>query len=102
MTEPLKKLADVVVRSTEAMEKAVRGLRDLRHAETIRQACVDVNRLENEADNLLRNALATLFRTEKDPIVVIKLKEIYELFEIATDRCEDVANVIEGVSLEQE
>jgi predicted phosphate transport protein (TIGR00153 family) len=102
MSVPLKQLADVVVRSAEAMAKAVRALRDLRHAEIIRQACVDVNRLENEADALLRGALASLFRTEKDPIAVIKWKEIYELFETATDRCEDVANVIEGVVLEQE
>jgi predicted phosphate transport protein (TIGR00153 family) len=101
MTSPLKELAGVVVRATEAMEKAVRGVRDLRHVETIRQACIDVNQLENEADAILRSALASLFRTEKDPILIIKLKEIYEIFETATDRCEDVANVIEGVALEQ-
>jgi predicted phosphate transport protein (TIGR00153 family) len=102
MSSDLRQLADVLVRSSQAMELAVRGLRDLRHAEAIRQACVDVNRLENEADSLLRSALAKLFRTEKDPILLIKWKEIYETFEIATDRCEDVANVIEGVALEQE
>jgi predicted phosphate transport protein (TIGR00153 family) len=102
MSEDLKQLADVVVRSAQAMERAVRGLRDLRHADAIRQACVDVNRLENEADALLRTALAKLFQTEKNPVAIIKWKEVYEIFEIATDRCEDVANVIEGVSLEQE
>jgi hypothetical protein len=97
----LKQLAEVLVRSAEAMELAVRGLRAMRQPEAIREACVNVNRLENEADALLRSALAKLFRTEKDPIVIIKWKEIYEIFEVATDRCEDVANVIEGVVLEQ-
>lgn len=95
-------LAETLVRATEAMEKAVRGLRDLKRADILRQACVDVNRLENEADTLLRNALAKLFRTESDPILIIKWKEVYEILEIATDRCEDVANVIEGVALEHE
>jgi uncharacterized protein len=59
-----------------------------------------VNRLENVADSILRGALARLFREEKDPITVIKWKEIYETLESATDRCEDVANIIEGVLLE--
>ena len=56
--------------------------------------------LENVADSILRGALARLFREEKDPIAVIKWKEIYETLEMATDRCEDVANIIEGVVLE--
>jgi len=98
----IKQLAEVLVRSCEAMAEAVRGMRDMRKVQAMRKACVDVNQLENEADALLRNALAKLFKTEKDPVVIIKMKEIYEIFETATDRCEDVANVIEGVSLEQE
>jgi uncharacterized protein len=101
MTEDAKQLAEVLVRSTQAMERAARGLRDLRKADIIRDACVEVNRLENDADGLLRSALAKLFKTCTNPIHLIKWKEIYELFEIATDRCEDVANVIEGVALEQ-
>ena len=60
---------------------------------------VEVNRLENRADNLLRETLAELFDREPDPIAVIKWKEIYETMEIVTDRCEDVANVIEGIIL---
>lgn len=94
-------LAATLVNSCEAMGRAVRGLRDLRSkASVIREACVDVNRLENDADALLRSALAQLFKSSENPIQIIKWKEIYELFEIATDRCEDVANVIEGVALE--
>ncbi|MFN8179931.1 MAG: DUF47 family protein [bacterium] len=97
----LRDLADVLLRATESVEQAVRGLRDLRHPEVIRQRCIDVNRLENEADAVLRHALAALFRKETNPIRVIQWKEIYEILEAATDRCEDVANVIEGVTLEQ-
>lgn len=100
MSQEAGEMADVLVRSCEAEERAVRGLRDLRKADAIREACVEVNRLENDADALLRTALASLFRTCSNPIHLIKWKEIYELFETATDRCEDVANVIEGVALE--
>jgi hypothetical protein len=64
------------------------------------KTCVAINRLENEADAILRRATARLFKEEKDPIMVIKWKEIYENLENATDRCEDVANIIEGVILE--
>jgi uncharacterized protein Yka (UPF0111/DUF47 family) len=61
---------------------------------------VDINRIENEADQLLRKATSRLFKEGKDPLYIIKWKEIYETLETATDRCEDVANVIEGVVLE--
>jgi predicted phosphate transport protein (TIGR00153 family) len=100
MTPEVKDLADVLVRSAQAVEEALRGLRSMKHAETIIKKCIDINRLENEADTILRNAVARLFREERDPITVIKWKEIYEHLENATDRCEDVANIIEGVVLE--
>ena len=99
-TSEVKDMVDTLVRATLEVEHAVRALRDMSNAERIRQLCVDVNRLENEADTLLRNALANLFRTEQNAITVIKWKEIYELIEEATDRCEDIANTIEGVVLE--
>ena len=94
-------LADVLARACEAMARAVEGLRRPKEVEGILPHCVAVNRLENEGDVLLRAALARLFREERDPIAVIKWKEIYEHLEDATDRAEDVANVIEGVILEQ-
>jgi predicted phosphate transport protein (TIGR00153 family) len=100
MTQEVKDMCDTLWRATQEVEQAVRLLRDMRNAEDIRQRCVDVNRLENEADAILRNALVELFRTETNAITVIKWKEIYELIEEATDRCEDVANTIEGVVLE--
>jgi predicted phosphate transport protein (TIGR00153 family) len=100
MTPEVKDLADILVRAAQQIVVAVKGLRDMKNAEPVLQACVDINRLENEGDTILRNALARLFKEEKDPITVIKWKEIYEGLETATDRCEDVANIIEGVVLE--
>jgi uncharacterized protein len=99
-TPELRALADVLVRSTEEVQRAVRGLRDMKNAELVIRSCIEINRMENEADDILRTAVAKLFKEEKDPIMVIKWKEIYENLENATDRCEDVANIIEGVVLE--
>ena len=65
----------------------------------ILEICVEINRLENEADTLNRISIGRLFETEKDPITLMKWKEIYEVLEEATDRCEDVANVLEQIVL---
>jgi predicted phosphate transport protein (TIGR00153 family) len=100
MTPPVRELADVLVRSTESVAVAVSGLKNVKQSKPILDACIEVNRLENEGDEILRGALAELFRGAKDPLLVLKWKEVYEALENATDRCEDVANVIEGVVLE--
>jgi predicted phosphate transport protein (TIGR00153 family) len=100
MTKEAVELARCLVSSAERVALAVGGIRDLNKPAPILEHCIEINRLENVADNILRTALAKLFREEKDPISVIKWKEIYETLEAATDRCEDVANVIEGVVLE--
>jgi predicted phosphate transport protein (TIGR00153 family) len=100
MTKEAGDLATCLVQSAEHVLGAVSGIRNLDKPNGILQHCVEINRLENAADGILRTALARLFREEKDPISVIKWKEIYETLEAATDRCEDVANVIEGVVLE--
>lgn len=100
MTEEVRDMADVLVRSCEQIKNAMQGLRNMKNAEPILKACLDVNRLENDADAILRAAVARLFKEEQNPIVIIKWKEIYENLENATDRCEDVANTIEGVVLE--
>ncbi len=63
------------------------------------QFTIEVNRLENEADRISRTAISTLFEIEKDPITIIKWKEIYENFEKGTDCCEDVANILERIAL---
>ncbi len=100
MTNDVRDLADVLHRSAMQVEVAVRGLRTLGNTQATLKLCIDINRLENEADAILRRSVARLFKEEKDPIMVIKWKEVYENLESATDRCEDVANIIEGVILE--
>ena len=99
MTAAAQAMADVLVRATEAVAVAVSGLKNLKRSDDVLKACIEVNRLENEGDDILRGALADLFRG-KDPLLVLKWKEVYEALENATDSCEDVANVIEGVVLE--
>jgi hypothetical protein len=93
-------LADVLEKAVEEMGAAIRGLRDLKDRPRLLAHCTEVNRLENEGDALLRRAVAHLFKEGADPIHVMKWKEIYDYLENAIDRCEDVANVIEGVALE--
>ena len=100
MTSDVRDLADVLCRAAVQVEGACKGLRNLKDPRGLLQKCIDINRLENEADNVLRRAVAKLFKEERDAITVIKWKEIYENLENATDRCEDVANIIEGVVLE--
>jgi uncharacterized protein len=100
MTQDVRDLADVLHRATLQVEVAMRGLRSMKEPQSTLKLCIDINRLENEADAILRRSVARLFKEEKDPIMVIKWKEIYESLENATDRCEDVANIIEGVILE--
>jgi predicted phosphate transport protein (TIGR00153 family) len=100
MTEEVKDMADVLSRSAAEVWEACKLLRNMKDPDSILKKCVDINRLENEGDAILRRAVARLFREEKDAITIIKWKEIYENLENATDRCEDVANIIEGVVLE--
>ncbi|MEX2147371.1 MAG: DUF47 domain-containing protein [Candidatus Rokuibacteriota bacterium] len=96
-TSACRAMAEVIVKTAEAMDRAIRCLRNMDPG--FHEHAVEVNRLENTADNLLRDSLAALFEEQGDPIEVIKWKEIYETMEIVTDRCEDVANVIEGIIL---
>ena len=100
MTADARDLADVLCRSAIEVEQALRGLRNLKNPMEMLKTCIVINRLENEADQVMRRAVARLFKEEQDIRMVIKWKEIYESLEMATDRCEDVANIIEGVILE--
>lgn len=95
-----RELADVLVKAVSEVLKAMTQLRNLKNRDAIINTCMEINRYENEGDALLRSALARLFREQKDPILVIKWKEIYDYLEDAIDRCEDVANILEGVALE--
>ena len=97
MTKDTRDLADVLHRSALQVEKAVRGLRTLKNPQQTLKLCVEINRLENEADRLHQEAVRRLFEDQTDPIAIMKWKEILDILEEATDRCEDVANVLEGV-----
>jgi uncharacterized protein Yka (UPF0111/DUF47 family) len=89
-------LAGLIVQQSEELAKAVSLLQD---NQKVLDHCVEVNRLENEADRVSRKAIAELFEHEKDPIQLIKMKELYEVLETATDKGEDAANVLEAVAL---
>ena len=89
-------LAEVVHSCCTILARALEALHQKR---AVIDFCIEVNRLENAADKLERNLLAGLFLDEKDPIALIRQKEIYELLEATTDRCEDVADIIQNVSV---
>jgi len=89
-------LAGLIVQ--QSMELA-QGVSLLEQNKRVLEHCVEVHRLENEADRVSRNAIADLFDNEKDPIRLIKMKELYEVLETATDKAEDAANVLEAVAL---
>jgi uncharacterized protein len=89
-----RELASVIVRSSDQVRMAVAALE---RKTNVHDLAVEVNRLENEADRLHDEALRRLFEEERDAIAVIKWKEVLDFLEEATDRCEDVANVLEGV-----
>ena len=93
-------MARTLLASAQQVREAVRGLRNLKQASHILENCVEINRLENESDRQLADALAHLMHETNDAITVIKWKEVFETIEMATDSCEDVANVIEGVVME--
>ena len=98
-TESAIRLADILYRASVAVGCGVDRI-GMSHAQ-VKEYGVQVNSLENEADRVSRDAISELFEKEIDPISVIKWKEIYETFEEGTDRCEDVANVIERIVLKQ-
>ena len=91
------KLAELIEKSGEELHKAVLGLRDLKNVESIREACIRINSIENHADDIFENAVARLFENEKDAIEIIKIKEVLSVLETATDKCEDAANVLETI-----
>ena len=94
-----KELADIIVQAAAEVERALPVLRHRGKLQEVLQRCVEINRLENMADRVFRSAQAELFDDTTSIADVIKWREIYEHMESATDRCEDVANVLEGVAL---
>ena len=100
VTDEAKKLADICLSCTEKVKAAVSHLSNMENAESILNLCAEIDRLETVADQVMRTAMAKLFREEPDTRQLFKMKEIYQLLETVTDRCEDVANIIEGIVLE--
>jgi hypothetical protein len=99
--QSLPEFAAVIEHSVRQIELAVKGLRKMKDVKTIMDSCVEVNRLENVGDAMRDRLLADLFEREKDPIAVIKWKEIYQDCETVLDVCEDVANVVESILVKQ-
>jgi uncharacterized protein len=96
-TDHARKMSDVLVRLAAKLEEAVSALEN--DAERVLQDCVAIHTLENEGDSYHHEAVDKLFAEERDPITIIKLKEIYEKLERTIDKCEDVANVLEAIVL---
>ena len=97
----LVKFVAMIDDSVNALALAIKGLRNTNNYQSVLDACVEINRLENEGDSMRDIVLAELFEKEKDPIAVIKLKEIYQDAETLLDICEDVAHVVESILVKQ-
>lgn len=100
VTAEAVQLADLCLTSAQKVREAVSQLSNLKNAKAILQLCSEIDRLEGDADNVMRTAMAKLFREEDDAKQLFKMKEIYQLLESVTDRCQDVANLIEGIVIE--
>jgi hypothetical protein len=93
-------LAEVLLEAATEIEVALKGLRHLGNAALIKEKLIRIHKLENDGDAILRAALSRLFKEEDRPILVMKWKEVFERLEKATDRCEEVANIIEKIVIE--
>ena len=100
ITPEAKRLAELCLASTERVKAAVDLLHNMDNSHEILTICEEIDRLESDADHVMRAAMSKLFRDEPDVRNLIKLKAIYEILETVTDRCEDVANIIEGIIVE--
>jgi len=99
--QELQQFAEVIEQSVRAVAKAVGGLREIKRPRRILDYCIEVNRLENVGDQLREAAIGKLFAEPKDPLFVIKWKEIYEVAETTLDKCEDVVNIVEAILVKQ-
>jgi predicted phosphate transport protein (TIGR00153 family) len=95
-----QEIAEVLVKCCEKILRACELLTSMKNARELLDLCVAIGKLENEADSIYRRSIADLFKPGNDPLVVMKWRDIFDSLETATDRCADVANVIEGVVLE--
>jgi predicted phosphate transport protein (TIGR00153 family) len=95
-----QQLAQICQMTCDRVKAAVGLLANLRDPEAILKTCEEIDRLESDADRVMRSAMSRLFREEPDVKQLIKLRSVYEQLELITDRCEDVANIVEGIVLE--
>lgn len=100
VTQEAKRLAELCLACSEKVKAAVALLSNMENSRQILSICEEIDRLESDADHVMRAAMSKLFRDEPDVRNLIKLKAIYEILETVTDRCEDVANIIEGIVVE--
>ena len=100
VTPEAHKLAEICVTCSEKVQAAVKLLPKTDNAADILALCQEIDKLESDADHVMRAAMAKLFREEPNVLSIIKMKEIYELLETVTDKCEDVANILEGIVVE--
>ena len=100
VTPEAKRLAEFSLACAEKVKEAVALLPNMNNSRMILTICEEIDRLESDADHVMRAAMSKLFRDEPDVRNLIKLKAIYEILETVTDRCEDVANIIEGIVVE--
>lgn len=94
------RFSEIIVACVKRVNDAVTQLHQMDNGPAILAACKDIDRLESEADKVLHEAMSRLFREETDVRELIRLKAIYEILEAVTDRCDDVANIIESIVLE--
>ena len=100
ITPEAKRLAELCLACTEKVKSGVALLHNMDNSREILAICEEIDRLESDADHVMRAAMSKLFRDEPDVRNLIKLKAIYEILETVTDRCEDVANILEGIIVE--
>jgi predicted phosphate transport protein (TIGR00153 family) len=100
VTPEAKRLAELSLACCEKVQAAVKMLHNMKNAAAMVAICEEIDRLESDADHVMRAAMSKLFRDEPDVRNLIKMKAIYEILETVTDRCEDVANIIEGIIVE--
>jgi predicted phosphate transport protein (TIGR00153 family) len=100
VTPEARQLAEICQQTCDRVKVAVALLTNVKQSAAILKCCEEIDRLESDADRVMRGALSKLFREENDLKQVMKLRVIYDLLESITDRCEDVANVVEGIVLE--
>ncbi len=100
-TPEMVALGQILLRASEKVRDAVNMLSDMKNAERILRTCEEISSIEGEADHVMRAGMHRLFAEESDARILIRSKELYDLFEMAVDSCEDVADVIHGVVLER-